>query len=256
MKIGILQGRLSKPIDNKMQEFPIDTWENEFNHIKHIGILGIEWLITPKDNLTNPFFTNNNLPKNILSVCVDTMVNTNFYKKKFLNKNLIPVLNRMTELKIKKVVIPLLEDSSVTDISIRYKFLKNFVPISVKYPNIDFCFEFECKKEIVMKIVNRMDNFFITYDTGNFTSFYKENINHQELIQYFGNKIKNIHIKDRNYQGETKLFGFGDTNFKVIFEILKKINYNENVILQLAREVECNEVNYISETLKKINKII
>jgi sugar phosphate isomerase/epimerase len=87
-------------------------------------------------------------------------------------------------------------------------------------------------------------------------SFYKENINHQELIQYFGNKIKNIHIKDRNYQGETKLFGFGDTNFKVIFEILKKINYNENVILQLAREVECNEVNYISETLKKINKII
>jgi hexulose-6-phosphate isomerase len=256
MIIGILQGRLSKPIDNKMQEFPRSNWEQEFNKVEEIGLSGIEWLITPKDNLTNPFFIKNNLPKNILSVCVDTMVNTNFYKKKFLKKNLVPVLDKMTELKIKKIVIPLLEDSSVTDTVIRYKFLKNFLPISINYPNIDFCFEFECEKEIVMKIVNKMNNFFITYDTGNFTSFYKENINHQDLIKYFGNKIKNIHIKDRDYQGNTKFFGLGDTNFKIIFEMLKKINYNENVILQLAREVEGNEINYISDTLKKINKII
>jgi hexulose-6-phosphate isomerase len=256
MNIGVLQGRLSKPVNNKMQEFPRLTWKQEFNDIEKIGMSGIEWLITPNDNLSNPFFTQKKLPNNILSVCVDTMVHKDFFKKNFLEKNLIPVLDRMSELKLNKVVIPLLEESSVTDESKRYEFLNNIIPISVNYPHINFCFEFECEKEIVMDVVSKLDNFFITYDTGNFTSFYKEGIRHKELISHFGNKIKNVHIKDRNYQGQTKPLGEGDTNFTLIFEILRNINYTENVILQLARETDGNEVIYISETLKKINKII
>ena len=74
MIFGILQGRLSKPVNGKMQEFPLNEWSNEFGNLAKIGLSGIEWLITPKDNLTNPLFTETNLPKNILSVCVDTMV--------------------------------------------------------------------------------------------------------------------------------------------------------------------------------------
>ena len=169
MNIGILQGRLSRPVDSKMQEFPRGTWEQEFDNIKETGISGIEWLITPNDNLSNPFFT-----QNILSVCVDTMVHKDFFKKDFLEKNLIPVLDRMSELKLNKIIIPLLEESSVTDESKRYEFLNNIIPISINYPHINFCFEFECEKEIVMDIVGKSNNFFITYDTGNFTSFYKE----------------------------------------------------------------------------------
>jgi L-ribulose-5-phosphate 3-epimerase len=256
MIFGILQGRLSKPINNQMQEFPLTTWEQEFKIIESIGLSGIEWLITSKDNLTNPFFTQDNLPKNILSVCVDTMVDEKFYTKEFLSHNLIPVLNRMTDLKINKVVIPLLEKSSITDIVIRKNFLNNIIPVSLIYPNINFCFEFECEKEIVMEFISKMDNFFITYDTGNFTSFYKENINHKDLISYFGNKIKNIHIKDRNYKGETKLFGLGNTDFISIFDMIKNINYTENIILQLSREIDGNEIQYITETLKKIKKVI
>ena len=30
MNLAITQGRLSPPVDNKIQSFPINTWENEF----------------------------------------------------------------------------------------------------------------------------------------------------------------------------------------------------------------------------------
>jgi len=256
MKVGILQGRLSKPFNKKMQEFPSNTWKSEFNVLNIIGLNGIEWLITPNNNLNNPIFFESNLPSNILSVCVDTMINNSFYKYEFMNQNLVPVLDKMVELNLSKIVIPLLEDSSVENEYIRYEFLKNIIPISEKYPYINFCFEFECNKEIIIDVVNKKDNFFITYDTGNFTSTYKEKIDHKDLISFFGSKIKNVHFKDRTFNGKTKHFGLGDTDFKTIIDSLKNINYIDNIILQLARDVDGDEINYIKNTYKKIKTLL
>jgi hypothetical protein len=256
MKLGILQGRLSIPVQGHIQEFPYLTWKQEFDNLDDLGLIGIEWLITPNTNHSNPLFTEVKLPKNILSVCVDTMVNSQFYDKEFMEVNLIPVLNKMTNSNLTKVVIPLLESSSIENSKTRYNFLKNITDISEQYPTIDFCFEFECKKEIIKEIVDLKDNFFITYDTGNFTSTYKEKVNHGELISYFNRKIKNIHFKDRTYDGKTKNFGDGNTNFIEIIDSLKKINYNENIILQLARGEDGDEINYIKEIVSKITKIL
>ena len=256
MIFGILQGRLSKPVNGKMQEFPVNDWEYEFKNLNEVNLSGIEWLITPNDNLNNPFFTEQSLPSNILSVCVDTMVCNSFHKLEFMNENLVPVLNRMVELGLNKIVIPLLEDSSVENEYIRHEFLKNFIPISENYPNINFCFEFECNKEVVMDVVSKRDNFYITYDTGNFTSTYKEKINHEELINFFGYKIKNVHFKDRTYDGQTKHFGLGQTDFKTIIDTLKKNNYHDNIILQLARDVDGDEINYIKNTYNKIKELL
>jgi len=256
MKLGILQGRLSIPVQGHIQEFPYLTWKQEFDNLDDLGLIGIEWLITPNTNHNNPLFKEVKLPKNILSVCVDTMVNSQFYDKEFMEVNLIPVLNKMTNSNLTKVVIPLLESSSIENSKTRYNFLKNITDISEQYPMIDFCFEFECKKEIIKEIVDLKDNFFITYDTGNFTSTYKEKVNHGELISYFNRKIKNIHFKDRTYDGKTKNFGDGNTNFIEIIDSLKKINYNENIILQLARGKDGDEINYIKEIVSKITKIL
>jgi hypothetical protein len=256
MKIGILQGRLSGRVGGEMQEFPFNSWLSEFDVINDIGLYGIEWLITPNHNLNNPFFTVVELPKNILSVCVDTMVNQSFYKIDFMKNNLVPVLNRMSILGLNNVVIPLLEKSEVIDINIRSEFLKNFIPISENYPNINFCFEFECSKDIVMEVINKKENFYITYDTGNFTSTYKENIDHEGLINFFGPKIKNVHFKDRTYDGQTKHFGLGNTDFKIIIDTLKKNNYNGSIILQLARDVDGDEMNYIKNTYNKIKELL
>jgi len=255
MRFGILQGRLSKPIGGMIQEFPRESWEEEFKICEEIGLVGIEWIITKNDFDNNPFFYNTNLPKNIVSVCVDNMVNKNFYKKDFLEKNLIPVLKIMSNIGVKKLVFPLLEESSVNNKEIRDEFIKNISTISEKYESIFFCFEFETDKDIVMDVVSKKENFYITYDTGNFTSYYKNNVNHSELIEFFNKKIKNVHIKDRTYYGETKPIGLGDTNFTNIFKSLKNIKYDGVCILQICRGIDGEEKKYIKESYKKIKNI-
>ena len=44
-KLGIMQGRLSKPLNGKIQSFPKDTWKKEFYDAKEIGFELIEWVL-------------------------------------------------------------------------------------------------------------------------------------------------------------------------------------------------------------------
>jgi L-ribulose-5-phosphate 3-epimerase len=51
IKVGIMQGRLSQPINGKIQSFPKDTWREEFHLAKKIGFDLIEWVLD--DDLTS-----------------------------------------------------------------------------------------------------------------------------------------------------------------------------------------------------------
>ncbi len=254
MKIGITQGRLSKPVRGKIQEFPIKTWKNEFETINQLGLDGIEWLLTTEFFLNNPLLTQSELPEKILSICVDNIVSNKISEDSFLYDNLIPVLNKMIDINIKKIVVPLLEGSSVDDQKLRKKFIKNVTHIGDLYPDIEFCFEFETNQDVIMEILNSRNNFYLTYDTGNFTSFFGNKVDHEFLINLFGKKIKNVHLKDRDYHGNTKPFGYGDTNFDIIFRSLKDNRYSENFILQLSRGKNGEEKKYVGETHKLIRK--
>ena len=247
-----MQGRLSLPSNGKIQEFPTETWKDEFENIKELGLDGIEWILTSNHFLNNPLLTELQLPKKILSICVDNIVNKKISDNDFLYENLVPVLNKMIDINVKKIVIPLLEDSNVNDEKLRKKFIENISQIANQYPEVEFCFEFETNTEIIMEILECRDNFYLTYDTGNFTSFYGKNVDHMSLINLFGKKIKNVHIKDRDYYGNTKPFGFGNTDFDIIFETLKENGYIENFILQLSRGENGRETEYI----KNIYEII
>jgi sugar phosphate isomerase/epimerase len=255
MKLGILQGRLSPPFLNKIQEFP-PYWSGEFLLLEECDLVGIEWIMTKNKFRFNPFlhFDLSELP--ILSVCCDNMIDTNFYDDGFQQKNLIPILDSCIKNKINKVVIPLLEDSSIVNLKIAEKFFRNIKDIAEKYKEIEFCFEFECDVEHILNFIRDIDNFYITYDTGNLTSYYGEKINHDYNIKLLNDKIKNVHIKDRTFNSKSVFFGLGDTNFKEIFDSLKFINYNDNIILQLCRENDSNELNYIKNNVVKIKSFI
>ena len=50
-KIGVMQGRLSNPINNEIQAFPAKEWKKEFSKAEKIGYDLIEWVF---DSLENP----------------------------------------------------------------------------------------------------------------------------------------------------------------------------------------------------------
>ena len=94
--------------------------------------------------------------------------------------------------------------------------------------------------------------FGINYDTGNSASL---NYNMKDEFKYFGNRILNIHIKDRKKFGNTVRLGEGNANFKQLFMNLKKINYKGNLILQTARSKINKHLEEIKINLKFLKKI-
>ena len=62
--------------------------------------------------------------------------------------------------------------------------------------------------------------------------------------------MKNIHIKDRLKNGPSVRLGLGNWNYFRFFNILKKIKYNNNLILQTARSKNGNHVEEINYSRK------
>tara|TARA_R110000823_G_scaffold9782_8_gene33856 strand:+ start:1127 stop:1903 length:777 start_codon:yes stop_codon:yes gene_type:complete len=250
-RVGIIQGRLSLPVNGHIQEFP-DDWQKEFKLLGDCGLNHIEWLITAGSENTNPAFDEqvslSNFP--ISSLCADTLVDERIVDKDFLDDNLTPICLSAIRNKINNITIPLLEGSNVEDSKIRGKFKELIVKYADRYPSINFSFECELSIGGLRDILELSDSFYVTYDTGNITSY---GVEHEKYIDTFHSRISNVHLKDRTYDARTVPPDTGDTDFTTIFRKLKSVGYDGIYTLQTSRGDDGNEINNILEH-KKILK--
>lgn len=233
MNIGILQGRLLPPIDGCIQEFPPD-WKLEEPMLKELGLSGVEWLITQKSFITNPIICNIDDIKGfpIISVCMDVLVNTKIIDPLFLRNTLGVVCEKLSKTSIRNLTIPILDESMLENDVKRQQFCSIIKPIGEKFSNLIFSFESELRPEKLNDIISLCNNFYVTYDTGNITS---SGLDHIQYIQYFKDKINNVHLKDRTLDKRTVYPLTGDTKFDSIFKELKNINYTGGFVIQTAR---------------------
>jgi L-ribulose-5-phosphate 3-epimerase len=240
MKLGIMQGRLSAPVNGRMQEFPED-WEREFVILKDLGLNHIEWLITKNSWLSNPIMKNiKHVEKFPISfICLDTLVDKRISNLDFLSEKLGMLCEKVSDTSMKNLTIPLLEESNMEDDKKREKFCRLIKKYGMRFPTINFSFEAELQKEKLLEIVSLCDNFFVTYDTGNMTSY---GVDHLEYIDFFKHKINNIHLKDRTVDAATVNPLTGDTDFDLIFNSLEKIGYNGVMTMQTARSMTGEEI--------------
>ena len=68
----------------------------------------------------------------------------------------------------------------------------------------------------------------------------------QEFLNY-GNRILNVHIKDRKLKGSTVPLGEGDADIPLVLSLLSKYNYSGNFIFQTARTYKGNHINLMQE---------
>ena len=240
MNIGTIQGRLSEPVNGHMQEFPTN-WQKEFELLEHCGLAHIEWLITKGTAKSNPAFDETvslkSLP--ISSYCADTLVDIRITDKDYLKEKLLPICESAIRNNIDTITIPLLEGSNVENPEIRQKFKNLIVEYAEKYPNLKFSFECELTIDGLRDILELSDNFYVTYDTGNITSY---GIDHADYIDAFYKRINNVHLKDRTYDAKTVYPNTGDTDFRLIFDKLTSVGYDGRYTLQTARGAAGNEV--------------
>lgn len=253
MNLGVIQGRLTLPINNKIQEFPKKLWEKEFSIIDNLGLNHIEWIITKNsfdDGVTN--LDVKKYSKKISSICCDHIIDENIVNYEFIEKKLNPIISWCQKNDIESITIPLLDESKITDYNKNIIF-DNFKKFSKKNKNINFNFEIESSIENCLELVESEKNLFLVYDTGNITSC---GFNHDEWISKGFNYIRHVHLKDRIINTkQTVEPTTGDTNFKKIFDLLKEKNYNCFYTIQTCRGVSGEEIRTIKKHIEIFKKI-
>ena len=248
-KVGVMQGRLSPMINNRIQQFPWESWPNEFVLASKIDIKIIEWTIDTIEFYKNPLINQRNQINLIMdqnnisipSVTCDYFMENPPWKTdlKLVKKGISSILQGMRNIKSKILVIPLVDNSSLPDLAstkIVEDFFTDLIP-EISQNKLQIAFESDLNPKKLSEFICKFDkNYFgINYDIGNSSSL---GFNPKEEFNEYGSRIINVHVKDRKLNGATVPLGEGDADFLEIFRLLQKENYEGNLILQTARSKE------------------
>jgi hexulose-6-phosphate isomerase len=263
--IGFIQGRLSPITNNRIQQFPWDTWQNEFSIASKNDINLIEWTIDTFKFHLNPLINLNQWEEintiarknNILipSVTCDYFMENPPWKSdiNLIKKGIIAIFQGMKNISAKILVVPLVDNSSLLDSSnadtVKNLFI-NLIPEMIQN-NIQIAFECDLNPEELLHFISEFDkNYFgVNYDIGNSASL---GFDPNKEFEAYGSRITNVHVKDRKINGPTIPLGEGDADFLRIFGLLHEVNYQGNLILQTARSKEGKD----AEVLVKYKKLV
>jgi len=265
---GIMQGRLSKRVGNKIQAFPEKNWRSEFSKAKALGLKSIEWTLDYKNLKNNPILSKQgqsqikklskkNLVK-INSLTGDCFMQNPFWKKKNNQKlleDLIKIIHSCKIIGIKYIVVPLVDNGSINNRKDEKNLLNSckYILRYLKDSNLKIVFESDFSPKKLKKFIMKFDKRFfgINYDVGNSAGL---NYKIDDEFKLYGNYIYNVHIKDRIKYGKTVRLGSGNANFLKLFKNLKKIKYNRELILQTARSKNDQDIEEIKINLDYLKK--
>lgn len=267
---GVMQGRLLKPVNKKIQSFPTKKWFKEFKLIKDLNLKHLEWTLDDKNLEKNPLLSKKgqiqikNLCKQnnitINSVTGDCFMQKPFWKKKGDEKKkllikLKKIINGASKIKTKFIVIPLVDNGKIKNKNQRKTLIKDLKKMEnlLAEKRVQILFETDFSAVENLKFIKNFNKklFGINYDIGNSASL---NYNPIEEFGLFSAYIKNIHIKDRKKFGKTVPLGKGNAKFNLISKLCKKYNYKGKFILQCARKKSGDEINTLRNYLKFLKR--
>jgi L-ribulose-5-phosphate 3-epimerase len=247
VKIGFMQGRLSPPVDGKIQAFPWQHWRDEFPAAQALGFGLMEWTLDAERLYENPIMTPEGrreiaaLAKRH-GIAIDSLTGDFFMQAPFHKasgaererrvRDLRAVAQACSELGVRFLVIPLVDagrmDTPQEETDVLATFASRF----------DATIVFECDykpRELARFIAQLGPEYGINYDIGNSASLGYDPV---EEIHAYGSRILNVHVKDRIRGGTTVPLGTGNANFPAAFSALRRARYDGNYILQTARATQ------------------
>jgi L-ribulose-5-phosphate 3-epimerase len=265
-KIGIMQGRLSRPINNRIQAYPAETWRKEFEIASEIGLHSIEWIV--EDPLHQNALINQQNREEVKQVIKDSKVIVEFICADiFMERPMFDFLSNpidQSSLLIQEIAkaakeigagcveIPFVDKSSLNNSE---KLINAVEVLSLCLPYIadmdmQLALETDLNPRDQVELVERINyqNLKLNYDIGNSASL---GYNPVEELMAYGELIANVHIKDRIIGGTTVPLGTGSADIPLVLHHLNKIGYQGNFILQAARgDDDCKVAkNYLAQVL-------
>ena len=271
-QIGIMQGRLSPRIDGKIQAYPAKTWQKEFEIAQEIGYSAIEWIVE-KPLEVNALMSKSGMQE-IKEIILKTGVRIDFICADiFMEQPLIRMSQEIREENKEHLKNILVSAKEIGAIGVEIPFVDaSSIKNESEINELISCMQeaFKLAEEIGMKISLETDlnptsfkelldrinlnHVQANYDIGNSASLGFDPV---EEIAALGNRILNVHIKDRKLGSTTVPLGTGDADIKLSLSRLSEINYLGGITMQAARGADDIEVakSQLKYTLEIINSI-
>jgi hexulose-6-phosphate isomerase len=268
-EIGIMQGRLSPRIDGKIQAYPANTWQKEFEIAQEIGYAAIEWIVEKPVEI-NALMTDSGkaeIKKVIAStgvridyVCADIFMQQPLVRMtkdtKSQNKEyLVTILNNAKEVGAIGVEIPFVDNSSIKNDKEIEEFIESMQEAFKLAKELDMKISLETDlpplkfKELLEQI--GLEFVQANYDIGNSASL---GFDPEEELEAYGTRILNVHVKDRKLGGTTVPLGTGDANINLVLQKIQEFDYKGGLTMQAARgendvETAKDQLNYVRNLL-------
>ena len=256
--IGVMQGRLLPKFKGRYQAHPLGYWQDEFLIAKDIGLNYIEFILDYNDFQQNPltFETGINEIINIIqktgvgvkSICADYFMEAPLHSSnKAIAKKSVDMLNKLIinadKIGVTDIVIPCVDQSSLIMEMDKKRLIINLqksIELATKY-NINLALETDLPPKKFADLLNEFDSKRVTvnYDIGNSASLGYDML---EEFKCYGERISDIHIKDRELGGGSVFLGTGAANFPLFNKILSNIDFKGPIIMQAFRDDEGTEI--------------
>ena len=272
--IGVMQGRLLPKYQGRYQAHPVGYWQDEFPIANKTGLSYIEFILDFDGAVKNPLMDSKGVEEilslssqtgvEIKTICADYFMEAPLHSAsedvvKESQKVLKTLIQNSVQLGVTDIVIPCVDQSSLVDEVSVTRFIESIQPLVelAESSNINLSLETDLAPAPFVELLEKLNSPKVTvnYDTGNSSALGYDPA--EELLAY-GNRISDIHIKDRKYKGGSVVLGTGDTQFESFFKALSKINYHGPFIMQAYRDDEGIEVfkKQLSWIKPKIEKYI
>ncbi|MDB9940760.1 sugar phosphate isomerase/epimerase [Candidatus Pelagibacter sp.] len=257
-KFGIMQGRLLPKYKERYQAHPVDYWKNEFPIASELGLDSIEFILDYNDAEKNPLLTTGGLEDiqkiekstgvKVCSICADYFMEAPIHSDdtSVVDKSL-KILDQLIKnaslINVTDIVVPCVDQSSLKSKKDINNFVNNIKMIASTFENagINISLETDLAPLPFANLIDSIGskNVTVNYDTGNSTALGYDPV---EEFRSYGDKITDLHIKDRLFGSSSVALGTGDTNFSKIFDLLLKYDYKGIIIFQAFRDDEGVEI--------------
>lgn len=271
-RMGIMQGRLLPPVNGRIQCFPADRWREEFALAARAGLSRIEWIYETWGQDANPIASDEGTRElKGLSAKYDVVVGSlcadYFMEKPLLGVNpgdlrirkqtLEWLLARCASAGIRRMGLPFVDASRIgTDEELdAVAGTLGDLADTVRRTGVEIHLETSLDPHRFGRLLDQLPAscFKVNYDSGNSASL---GYDPSEEFASYGDRIGSVHIKDRLLGGSTVPLGEGHVDWRTLGACLKKVAYSGDLILQVARGRDGDEVDWARHNLAALPALL
>ena len=272
MKLGIMQGRLLPPEDQRFQSFPRKRWRDEFALAAAAGLDTIEWIYDAYGEDVNPLVTDGGARElkhlcalslvGVESVCADwfmdfPLVGVGAETAEPRWQRLAWLMERCAVLGINRIVVPFIDASAirVDEDAAMVAAGINALAELIDTTNVELHLETSLAPRQFAELLQLLPHprIKVNYDAGNSASLgYRP----AEEFNAYGSRVGSVHLKDRRLGAGTVPLGEGDADFDELFGALSVVGYRADFILQVARGTEGDELEWARRNVRTARQMM